>query len=109
MAKNLSLLKDLVQVRELQIVAVTSRLAQLTTGIASMPNLKTEGGTPFSCRQRGLPLPLMHCALQCCKLSQPLGHFVFPIRIGRERGVGVLTQSFMTGGEFWRLLLSPMW
>ena len=43
MAKNISLLKDLVQVRELQIVAVTSRLAQLTTGIASMPNLKTEG------------------------------------------------------------------
>lgn len=32
MAKSLALLKDLVQVRELQIVAVTSRLAQLNTG-----------------------------------------------------------------------------
>ncbi len=39
MAKSLALLKDLVQVRELQIVAVTSRLAQLNTG----PNaVKTE-------------------------------------------------------------------
>lgn len=32
MAKSLALLKDLVQVRELQIVAVTSRLAQLNSG-----------------------------------------------------------------------------
>lgn len=39
MAKSLALLKDLVQVRELQIVAVTSRLAQLNSG----PNaVKTE-------------------------------------------------------------------
>lgn len=39
MAKSLTLLKDLVQVRELQIVAVTSRLAQLNTGPGA---IKTE-------------------------------------------------------------------
>ena len=39
MAKSLALLKDLVQVRELQIVAVTSRLAQLNTGAGP---IKTE-------------------------------------------------------------------
>lgn len=39
MAKSMALLKDLVQVRELQIVAVTSRLAQLNMAPSTM---KTE-------------------------------------------------------------------
>ncbi len=68
MAKNISLLKDLVQVRELQIVAVTSRLAQLTTGIASMPNLKTEGKHILCC---AVPLAQGRCLRECLMETFP--------------------------------------